>query len=43
MRAETPPFSLSPFLEQQGFRLVGDGGYNGFEIVGYEKVLLGTE
>jgi len=30
------------FLERQGFRQVGDGVYNGFTIVRYEKMLLGT-
>jgi len=30
------------FLERQEFREVGDGVYNGFTIVRYEKLLLGT-
>jgi hypothetical protein len=30
------------FLEGQGFRQVGDGVYNGFSIVRYEKLLLGA-
>ncbi len=30
------------FLERQEFRQVGDGVYNGFTIVRYEKLLLGT-
>jgi hypothetical protein len=31
------------FLEGLGFRQVGDGVYNGFSIVRYEKLLLGAE
>jgi len=30
------------FLERRGFRQVGDGVYNGFPIVRYEKLLLGA-
>lgn len=31
------------FLERQGFRHVGDGVYNGFDIVRYETLLRGTQ
>jgi len=30
------------FLERQDFHQVGDGVYNGFTIVRYEKTLLGA-